>query len=96
MEADFVYFGNSCNLVDGVDDSVRVIGIGGVKCNGVAVDQRAHVFDIHLIPLIESGFAHLNVEVHSSLVDSCVNRIGHDAECDENYMFGLGLLWYFR
>jgi hypothetical protein len=96
VEADFVLFGDSCDLVDGVDDSVRVIGIGSIKRNGVAVDERAHMLDIHLIFLIESRLTHLNVEIHSSLVDSCVYGVGNNAECDDKYMFGFGLLWNFR
>jgi hypothetical protein len=54
------------------------------------------MLDIHLIFLIESRLTHLNVEIHSSLVDSCVYGVGNNAECNDNYMFGFGLLWNFR
>lgn len=75
MKADSLAFGDRRNLCDGVDDSMRIVGVRSVKSNGVAVDEAAHVIDIHLVVFVESGLAHLDVEVHCALVQSSVDAV---------------------
>lgn len=89
MKADSLAFGYRCDLCNRIDDSMRIVGVRSVKSDGVAVNETAHVTDIHLVVFVEFGLAHFNVEVHCALVKSSVDAVRDNAGSIDEYMLGL-------
>jgi hypothetical protein len=70
----------SGDLVNRIDDSVRIVRVGGIDSDGIAVNQRLHMGHISFILVVESGLTHFHVEVHSTLIQGGVDGIrGHTA-----------------
>lgn len=76
VEGHFVLFGQVGNVLDWVDDAVRVVGVGAVEGDSVFVDKLFHVLYVCFEVLVEPGLPDFDVEVGSSLVDGSMDGAG--------------------
>jgi hypothetical protein len=67
------------NLLNWVDNPVRIVRIRSIEAYCIGVNQRFHVVDISLKLLIELGLANFNIEIHGSLINRSMNSVGDNS-----------------
>ena len=71
---------------------MRIVGIGSVDGDSIAIDQGLHVSEIGFIVFVKSGFSNLDVEVVCAFVDSSMDGVGYNSVLKNGYMLGLYFL----
>jgi len=80
MTTDVIILRKLSNLLDRINNTMRVVWIGSIKANCIGVNQRFHVTNVSLEFIIQLGLTNFNVEVHGSLEESSMNGVRNNSE----------------
>lgn len=79
MTANFIMICKFGDLLNWVNNTVRIVGIRCIETYSIRVNQRFHMVDISLKLLIEFCLANFNIEIHGSLIDGSMNSVGDNS-----------------